>query len=1125
MTLKTRAELKAENAGDFPNNNTRLISPADLRGQMDDVADSALLREDIPGLNVSEAVVTATDDGTKTLAEWTRDIVNGGIGTPGSGIVIHIAQSIAEMRALPDLTVGSIIYVGPRADQFVVVDDPLLSTDGGTVFIPDSELSELYEEAIPPATFAGATGANVAMEYDLAHTGIDFESVELVLTDGGETIDIWNLHGHVYLTGSAERVDCPQLPLIDTGRGKFRDPGAYMTGTKPASHPAIRTGGALLRYKYATSGLRLKRIIGPVFLLRWWPVVAVDDELPGEQTDNSGRICWCMNAAAAAKAEAVLVERMYYYQRCVEIPDGVELRGLGPGISGFRVMDNGQFKEMLLTTSSDGAAADQSLNPLAKPATRLWSYDSSTYSQATTFLHATGAMRIRISGIEFDGNMDNNLRLFSETDNTGHNTEYAYKYANQSVHLFNTVASAAFVYGNAGGRIVTRGSVCHLHNVKMHGYSHLVVGNLNVVFYGTGLLELGNVITGHWSYFADGFFENIRCTGHTTSDGLRQHYLVAKSVEYILAPHPLAMFEMPATFSGPPPFGNQYAPRTMRLIGFNEIPQTQVYQTITSGGDQGWPYPQLPPSRILIENFFVDATGLDDWPQAYAYEPAIPFVVGGDNFHIKSGRIRFGSFVSGASILVDTNINSAGYAPFKNQLFENLSVEYASRKGVQLQSAGVVDPGAAQLNYRNITFEPRAATHIPGDPGPSGVSVLLGSWRFYEFVPPEPSGSPLVYSIYDGREFEFSAVTVDATLNGKYIDITPPDPVAPTYRFWFDYGSPGPGIPPAAGGATLVEVNVPAGATTAATAAAFSNAIAGTIASPAVPAPYLTAATYGTKSVVGALSHYRSQVKGGYVGTDVTNAVGVTTALRAHRRNYEPSVINFENFIAADPTYIGLLLLSEIGEHRDIYFNFKDCVFGAWLASGITLNGTGSFASAPVLAIMDQVHCDFQDTTFDMRDSLASWSTLDLHFYASKYRNCRIRTPNSITGVSALGAGYEVLLSEESGVSTVTTLGGETFIDIQTKLFWVPKEGQTRLYPADAAAAVVWNGPNIPSVEWRRSARPIGGATIALGGGGSYYQGTAGINEDRRAPVLRLNFGVPLPATTMKIGWSAAVSP
>jgi hypothetical protein len=61
MSVKTRTELKSENATDFPDNSARLISPADLRGQMDDVVDSMLMAEDdLPGgmfVNTGEGAV------------------------------------------------------------------------------------------------------------------------------------------------------------------------------------------------------------------------------------------------------------------------------------------------------------------------------------------------------------------------------------------------------------------------------------------------------------------------------------------------------------------------------------------------------------------------------------------------------------------------------------------------------------------------------------------------------------------------------------------------------------------------------------------------------------------------------------------------------------------------------------------------------------------------------------------------------------------------------------------------------------------------------------------------------------------------------------------------------------
>jgi hypothetical protein len=62
MAVKTRAQLKSENASDFPDNTARMISPADLRGQMDDIVDSALFPGDVSG------VVVAVTGTTRSLS-------------------------------------------------------------------------------------------------------------------------------------------------------------------------------------------------------------------------------------------------------------------------------------------------------------------------------------------------------------------------------------------------------------------------------------------------------------------------------------------------------------------------------------------------------------------------------------------------------------------------------------------------------------------------------------------------------------------------------------------------------------------------------------------------------------------------------------------------------------------------------------------------------------------------------------------------------------------------------------------------------------------------------------------------------------------------------------------------
>jgi hypothetical protein len=1034
----------------------------------------------------------------------------------GAGNVLFV-DDIDDARALSDLQVGATIYVGD--DQFVVVDDATLGADGGTVFIPNSELSTLQQTAIPTTEFIGSDSQT--HEYFLGHAGIDFESVEVVLSDSGETINIWDMHGHVMLPQHADRPS--QWPLINTATGMYRDPYSTYSSRTPVNHPPVRTGGILVRYKYALSGLRLKRITGPVFNLRWWPVVAVEDEAPGVQTDNSGKICWAANAAALAKAEAVYIDSMYYYSRCVEWPEGVELRGKGPGLSGFRVMDNAAWKELLLSTSSEAPGPTKEYHfPMDMPATRRWSYDSLYYSNACAFYPANRATRIRISGIEFDGNVAGNMRMFTQKG-----AEYAYGYAQPSIYFFNTQSYSGFAFSDGGGRVIPEGQVAELHNVKIHGYaSHLLLGNQHTTFIGTGVLELGDTLCGHWTYLADGVYETIRCFGYCSNDGLRHRKLIAKSVEMVLAPMPDVMFNLvPYPNSVGTLVADVYKATNMYLVTMSEY--VSQYQSATLG----FPYPILSKFRIVIDHFFLDATGLDTFPAGTTYEAATPFALSGDNIHIKSGKIRFGSLTQTTSVVLSTSVNNVGgLAPIRNAIFENLHVEYGSRKGVSLYSNNVIDGGWTETQFRNITFEPRAATHLPGDATPSGINVLLGAWRFRELV----SSS---YS--EGRDYEFSGVAADATLNGKYIDITPPDAGAPTYRLWFNYNAAGSA--PAAGGTTLIQVPVAAaGVTTARLAYAFSLAVDGTVASPGVAAPYLTAATYGTKSVVGSWSQYHHETNS-LVTTDVTHAAGVATALRSFRRNYEPSVISFERFKANDPSYLWLLNLNEVGTNRDIYFTFKDCVFGAYFASLILINGGGNFNAAGSSAsdlIKDKVHWSFENCVFDLRDG-TTWQILDLFLYAGRFRNCRVRTPavgTTLTqnaGLTTLGTGYEALFSEDSGVYTVTpgadASSTTTWIDIQTKLFWMAKPGNVRVYPADAATAAVWN-TNIPYVEWRRSPRPVNPISVAsiTLGDDEYYQGSAtpsAINEDRRAPVLRLNFASALAASPLKIGWAASVSP
>jgi hypothetical protein len=110
MAVKTRAQLKSENASDFPDNTTKLISPADLRGQMDDVVDSALFPED--------GVVAAAPGDVNGM------VVLRGL-SPISGSVIHLNYH----TTVGDLGAGNFYGItGAAAGTYV--------DNGGTIVVP-----------------------------------------------------------------------------------------------------------------------------------------------------------------------------------------------------------------------------------------------------------------------------------------------------------------------------------------------------------------------------------------------------------------------------------------------------------------------------------------------------------------------------------------------------------------------------------------------------------------------------------------------------------------------------------------------------------------------------------------------------------------------------------------------------------------------------------------------------------------------------------------------------------------------------------------------------------------------------------------------------------------------------
>jgi len=983
----------------------------------------------------------------------------------GDGVIsgpVYFVDSIAEAKALPALRVGATVHVAGQDAPFIVVDDDTLSSDGGTVLIPDSELSEVYEETILESAFypLAVSTPNVFMEYDLDHAGIDLESVEAVLTDDGQQLTGWDLHGHVLSPGTGEDRE-GIVPLIDCGRGKLRDPYAILT-----YNTNERTGGMLLRYRYATSGLRLKRATGPTWDLRWWSVIAVSEET-GTQVDNGNYIRWALNSATAAGASELFFHGFYHFSDTIEQPDGVAFVGRGLELSGIRVMDGKGYWELLIANS---LTPDIAAMPLATPVFRPNYYKYFFASYTPTVSAASGAQNIQWRHFKYDGNITNNNIWDNHTD-------YAYVYAQNNSYFHNAPYYVGFSWSNHAGRVVPTGARLILHEVEISGTGGgSLLGNQNSWCISTGRLRVGDCMHNHIMYLMDGQYERIEQFGFTWGEGLRTRNMHIGHYKDRPYRRPNSVYDNST---------GAYTPTASekRLSCVQQGPQAS---TTT------FPGPDKQPHKLVIDYYDGDYTGMDDIDPGYDLTQVYPFQLAADTIQIKAAHLRAAKTLD---LFLIYPIGNAASGPYKN-VSVKLAVETGSRDGFNLFSSNPLAVTWGRADF-DITVEPLAASHIPENPSPGGNTILLGNINCIQDY-----GDTL-----DGEEIDFSGITA-ADLAGDYIDLTPPDAGALPIRVWFDYNNTSSA--PSGTGRTLIECNVAVGATAAAVAAAFSAAIRADSTATAL----ITAATFNDKVVVGSYTLYRASPLN-QVTVSVANATGVITTSREFRRHYEPSIIDFKVW-APDPVYICLLTTSaEIGADRDITFTFKDSALGAYQSSYPLINMAGGLNNANVDAAKDKVHFIFENTIFDLRDG-STWQNSDLMLYAGHFRNCRVRTPAVATGVTSLGTGYEELYSEQSGVETWTPSGAETTRDIQTKLFWIPKGFAVNIYPANAATAALWNTIYL---TWRRK-----GGT-ALGGSGAYYQGPAAINEDRRAPVLRLNFTAAPAAVELAVGWSATVSP
>ena len=432
--------------------------------------------------------------------------------------------TIRAAIALANPAPGQVIFVTDpvRGGYFRVTESGCL-LDGGRCFVPLSA-SE--------ATSVQAGNGGLALYDGPNDDGVDFESIQMIVGPGGDDVlPATALHGH----GQHYGVDDPAYDFRDGSlniKYLFREYVKEQTGRSDIT----------VRYRYATSPLRLERVIEPLVLEgarttdyvrpEWWGGAPYpenwrpDPSTPGRQEngdldgpyDATDEIAHAMNVAAHSAAKTgrdhyVVLHGMYGYSRTIEGRAGVVLKG---EVDELRSSPGDPY-----TIGARGigtpTARRQGLRVVKGAPWRRWATDSATdraYRQPQTAREALeqGLFTVIVQGreaaltrwvdLEVDGNLTENGYILSDeykaASGPGGNPIWSNRVEET---LQNTAHWNGFSAHTSSLRQAPEGSNMRLENVHVHSTGgNLTLSNDWVHFGGSRALLLGNSGRNHGMY-------------------------------------------------------------------------------------------------------------------------------------------------------------------------------------------------------------------------------------------------------------------------------------------------------------------------------------------------------------------------------------------------------------------------------------------------------------------------------------------------------------------------------------------------------------------------------------------------------------------------------------------------
>ena len=450
---------------------------------------------------------------------------------PGAGYRVHLTQpavlTFGPPAPPPSSTVGSIGEMlaldGLQSGESVEVTDPVRGgvfritesgcrANGGTCYVPNSASEETSVQV----------GSSSVVLYDGPNDdGVAFESFRLTYGPGRDDyLDAAALHGHA----SGKR-DNGGDPLFNARTGGLTIPS-------PLSGLAEELTGSdelKVTYRYATSALRLERVVEPIQLEgqqttdymrpEWWGALPFpsgwtpDVSAPSSPRatpsgitagdpvyDATDRLATAINAAEARAAHSgrqhyVVLKGMYGYARVIEMQDQVVLKGERDGVrdgQGLRVLKGAPWHYW--------AAKQNTVDPAYRVERTARDRLMVGSDPMVVLRHGRQSHLNRVVDLELDGNLAENEYVFTKEHLTASGEADGSWWNRVEEMLQNTAHWNGFAASHQSSDTIA-GSNARLVNVHIHDFGgNLLLGGEPIHFGDSRDIRLGNSRRNHFMY-------------------------------------------------------------------------------------------------------------------------------------------------------------------------------------------------------------------------------------------------------------------------------------------------------------------------------------------------------------------------------------------------------------------------------------------------------------------------------------------------------------------------------------------------------------------------------------------------------------------------------------------------